>query len=225
MNTVEFHIYLANDVDDKWGFKAIDAINELSSQIDCDINSHYRGGIDLDLKNNWNETLDHFEDVLRYQENEYIWRDEYHMLLINSTLSGHGAGRTEGAFGPHGGASDSPGVVGGTNVATKNSAYCYGGDDVFKHTVIHEFCHAMMHSNEVSTDSNYDEHDRGAIYKNLNNDPVSPLQLWYTAGVCSGNAPPDDGNCNNTAGDGAGGSVPTLSDCARRTINKYMASI
>lgn len=225
MNTVYYYVYRANGLNSKWCDNAIDAIEDLGGQINPYIYTSDEGNIDINLQGNWNDTLDHFESVLKNRENETIADNEYHMLLINSSFSGHGAGRTEGAFGPHGNASDSPGVVGGANVASKYNASCYGSNPVFKPTVIHEFCHAMMHRNEVDTEGNYDEHDQGTVHAGVSGDPVTPMQLWYTADPCSDNKPPEDGNCTNTSQEYSEGTTSTLASCAHDTINEYMGKI
>lgn len=225
MNTVNFHAYRANNLSSKWINNAIDAIQTLEGQINVSINTHDEGNLDIDLKGNWDDTLDHFESVLTDQMDEVIQDDEYHMLIIDRSDLGHGAGRTEGAFGPYGNASDSAGVVGGANAATRFLASCYGGQQVFKPTVMHEFSHAMMHPAVVDVDGNYDEHSKGGIEEKTFRNFVTPMQLWYTSAPCSGNSVPDDGNCTNNVNKSCAGTSTDLAACANNLINEYMRNI
>ena len=224
MNTVYFYVYTANGLPSIWADRAISAIDNLESQINPSIVTNYKGNIDIDLQGSWNATLDHFENVLINRENETISDNEYHMLVINSATT-HGAGRTEGAFGPHGNWADSPGVVGGANAATTYDSLCYGNAPVFKGTVVHEFIHGLMHKDGADVEGEFDEHSLGAIHTDTADNIVTPMQLWYTNEFCSGNSVPNDGNCSNNSNLMADYLTQNISSCTKNTINNYMSEI
>jgi|GEM_PF-1385754 hypothetical protein len=224
MGFLSVHLYRANDNDQKWTDKAESALSDMESQVNFSVYTYDEGSVSIDIGSNYTEMLDNWE---QYIENNGINVNQYdvHLLLVNDLGLGAGALRG-GAVGPDGNQviDNSEGTAGFANAATRFNNDCYGSEETFPPTVIHEVGHAAMTTDgdPKSFPDPGNEHSTGAVY-NDGSDSVSPMQLWYTGDPCSGNAPPDD-NCNGRPAEYSEGVSHQLTSCTKTEMNDTMSS-
>lgn len=216
MAWMSVHLYRANNNDQKWIDKAQNALQDLEDQVNFSVFTYDEGNVSVNVANNYGDTLDNWAQWL---DDNDVTRSkyDYHMLLVN-TLD-FGAGVTRGkALGPKGSGN---GVIGLANAAVRFDNDCYGGNETFPPTVMHEVIHSGLHDDMDKPDPDTDHSlgDVGTSWPNI----VTPIQLWYTGDVCSGNAPPDD-NCNNNPGEEADGVTHDISSCTEDRLEDYMNS-
>jgi len=221
MGWMSVHLYRANNNDQKWVDKAMNALSDMESQLNFSIYTYDEGSVSINIGGTAGGMLDNWEN---YIENNNISVNEYdvHLLLVNTLDLGAGALRG-GAVGPKGGTpiANSEGTAGFANAAVRFDNSCYGGQQTFPPTVIHEVGHAALHRDMVLPEDN-NEHSAGAVYQD-GDDSVSPMQLWYTGDPCSGNSPPSD-NCNNRPTEYSEGVTNDLSSCTSSNMNDYISS-
>jgi hypothetical protein len=242
---VKVTVWYGSDTNTAFIDPAVDVIkNDLDNQIsNATINAidgiGY-GPIDITSGN-----FDHASDEFRskvYNEIGAPADDEIHVLLIDRpNFIYWNAGLTEGGSIKDGNSlnewnSEACSCL--VNVAVK--AYdnqinqCYGGNGskTFEITVMHEVMHALVDSdyddypNELCNQSNGidEEHSLGTVYTGRSGNPVSPLQMWYTSGACSGNNPPCL-NCTGTEDTNAYDSTYDLTYCEKDRIETNMDRI
>ena len=220
MGWLSVHLYRANGNDQKWIDKALDALSDMENQVDFPIYTYDEGNVSIDIGSTSDEMMDNW---ISYIENNDIYINEYdlHLLIVNTTGLGAGSHRG-GAVGPKGRKviDNSEGTAAFANSAVRFDNSCYGGQETYPPTIIHETGHSVIHKDMNLPEEN-NEHSVGSVY--YNNDYVSPMQIWYTSEPCSGNNPPSD-NCNNRPEKAADGTTNNLSSCSTSKMNDYMDS-
>lgn len=226
--------------------KAVDAVEELTDQIDY---------FDIYVDKNEDDTLSvsggDWEEVLGKSFTNHVvdnygcpLDDVYHFLLINQPFSEAGAGWTYGTINkPDNTAGskpykkytegcDSRAPVSGANIAVKffiDNFPQYGdnGDKAFKGTVLHNVIHAIVPygydstisfpSDSCSDDPAGNDHSLGTIRETDSGNAVTPAQLWYTKGFLSGNSPPCD-NCDSNPEQAVNEISLNISSCTDITL-------
>lgn len=218
MGWLSVHIHRQNDVSKTWYEKAESGLNDMDGQLDSTVFCYNEGTVSVDVGDDYNEMLDNWID---YIENNDIVVGDYdvHLLIIDDLSLGAGAERGD-TVGPNSDSvfEDSGGCAGFVNAAVRWNHYCYGSDDVFPPTVVHEVGHTALHDDMPLPDGD-NEHSMGGVDK-LNN-KVKPMQLWHTDEYCSGNSPPED-NCPSHDNEDASGATTELSWCSNFHMDKFL---
>lgn len=221
MGYIDVHVYRANNNDQKWADKALSALNDVESQVDFTLYTYDEGSVSLNIGGSADAMLDNWENYIESND-IYVNEHDVHLLAVNTTDLGAGALRG-GACGPYGATpiANSEGTAGFVNAAVRFDNSCYGGQETYPPTVIHEWMHAVVHI-DMNLPEDNNEHSIGSVYNDAD-DSVSPAQLWYTGDPCSGNYPPND-NCNSRASQYSEGVTNDMSSCAVPQINDYVNS-
>ncbi|WP_434530082.1 hypothetical protein ACODNH_02175 (plasmid) [Haloarcula sp. NS06] len=227
--TVDFKIWKVEEgVSDGFVDGAIDAIGDLDTQIDTNlaaeamnpsipfqsVGTDYGDFIETDL-------VPHVVDNYGCPSDE-----ECHIVITQSLALGAGGtlGTVKGSGNPfttHPDCNSSEAAAAGVNTHSKTagvSAYP-SGDDTFEVTVMHNAIHALLGDNidtpsDGCSQGHSKDHSLGRITPEQN---VSPAQIWYTAGLETGNIAPCD-NCVHNAGVGADGATKDISSCTTNQI-------
>jgi hypothetical protein len=221
MAWLSVHLYRANGNNQKWIDKAKNALNDMESTVDFPIYTHDEGNVSVEIGSSADEMMDNWIDYI--EENDiYVNEYDVHLLIVNTTRLGAGANRG-GAVGPKGRkvVDNSEGTAAFANSAVRFANGCYGGEETFPPTIIHEVGHSVIHKDMDLPEEN-NEHSVGTVYKDPD-ESTSPMQLWYTADDCSGNDPPSD-NCYSTTDKTSQGATNSLTVCCTEKMNDYMNS-
>lgn len=221
MGRMSVHLYRANNNEQKWIDRAMKALSDMEGQLNFSIYTYDEGDVSVNIGGTARDMLDNWEN---YIENHNITIDKYdvQLLIVNTLKLGAGALRG-GAVGPKGATpiANSEGTAGFANASVRFNNECYGGQQTFPPTVIHEVGHAAL-TRDLTLPENNNEHSAGAVHQDKY-DSVSPMQLWYTGDPCSGNSPPSD-NCNNRPTEYSEGVTNDLSSCTSSKMNEYLDS-
>lgn len=191
MSHVAVHIWGSVYTDSSFLDTADNAIATLNSQVDFDVYGYVEDNGFYSDAGTWNGKKDDFVPYVEDKLGGAPHDIDCHLMIVDDTDLG--AGKAWGHTN-YGGSqfSDGKASMAGANAAVKAyvNSTCEGdGKTAFKNTVIQEACHTIM--KEKFYDSDYpesgNEHSIGAVYSYYSDNPVSPMETWYTRNNCGFN--------------------------------------